>query len=75
MSQSYLSVLSQLGLLLALVVLFIVKSAWFKGCVGESLVRFNAKLYLDSSVYHALHNVTLETQILGSGLAKQHPPK
>jgi hypothetical protein len=37
------------------------KSAWFKGRLGEALVKLAAKLYLDSETYHPIHNVTLPT--------------
>lgn len=39
----------------------VLKSPWFKGVVGESLVRVAAKLLLRSDTYRSLHNVTLPT--------------
>ncbi|MDF1831175.1 MAG: NERD domain-containing protein [Porticoccaceae bacterium] len=39
----------------------VVKSPWFKGVVGETLVKFTAKVRLPSDVYHPVHNVTLPT--------------
>jgi restriction system protein len=39
----------------------VLKSPWFKGATGESLVRFSANLRLPSATYHSFHNVTLET--------------
>ncbi len=42
-------------------VLGIFKTPWFKGLVGEALVKFAARLRLPSDTYHAIHNVTLPT--------------
>lgn len=39
----------------------ILRSPWFKGLVGEQLVRLAAWLRLDKAVYHAIHDVTLPT--------------
>lgn len=39
----------------------LLKSAWFKGVVGEFLVNLNAKLFLDKEKYHLIKNVTLPT--------------
>ena len=39
----------------------IIQSPWFKGLVGEWLVRFAAWIRLDKSEYRALHDVTLPT--------------
>jgi restriction system protein len=39
----------------------ILRSPWFKGIVGELLVRFSAKLFLDNAEYRRLHNITLPT--------------
>ncbi|QSA99352.1 NERD domain-containing protein [Methylococcus sp. EFPC2] len=39
----------------------IIQSPWFKGLVGEWLVRFAAWLRLDKAEYRALHDVTLPT--------------
>jgi len=44
-----------------LLVIAIFKSPWFKGLLGEALVRFAARLWLPSETYHPLHNVTLPT--------------
>lgn len=44
-----------------LVVLVILGSPWFKGIVGETLVRLAGKLRLPASTYYAIHNVTLPT--------------
>lgn len=49
-----------LGLLVGLFVVATLKSAWFKGLMGELLVVSLAKVFL-SKKYHALHNVTLPT--------------
>jgi restriction system protein len=43
------------------VVLTILRSPWFKGIAGETLVRFAAYLRLPSDTYHSIHNVTLQT--------------
>jgi len=40
----------------------LVKSPWFKGKVGESLVNVAARLFLDKSRYHLIKNVTLPTE-------------
>lgn len=39
----------------------ILKSPWFKGVTGETLVRLAARLRLPSDTYHPIHNVTLQT--------------
>ena len=39
----------------------ILKSAWFKGVVGEFVVNLSAKLFLDKDKYHLIKNVTLPT--------------
>jgi restriction system protein len=44
-----------------MVVIGVLKSAWFKGVTGEALVRFAAQLRLPSETYHSIHNVTLQT--------------
>lgn len=40
----------------------ILKSAWFKGVVGEFIVNLSAKLFLDKEKYHLIKNVTLPTE-------------
>lgn len=37
------------------------KTPWFKGWLGESLVKFAAWLRLPADTYHAFHNITLPT--------------
>jgi len=37
----------------------IIQSAWFKGYMGELMVRLATKVLLDSKTYHVIHNVTL----------------
>lgn len=37
----------------------VLRSAWFKGRLGESKVNFGAGLLLDQGVYHLIKNVTL----------------
>jgi restriction system protein len=44
----------------ALVVGFF-KSAWFKGMLGETLVKLATKLRLPSETYHSIHDATLPT--------------
>lgn len=44
-----------------MLLLSVLKSAWFKGYVGELLVRAAARMRLDKRVYRRLHNVTLNT--------------
>ncbi|NOQ13266.1 MAG: nuclease, partial [Methyloprofundus sp.] len=54
-----------LGVLWYLAPFFIIarlfKSAWFKGAMGEFMVNFSAKLFLDKG-HHLIKNVTLATQ-------------
>lgn len=43
-------------------ILFVVavfKTPWFKGLLGEALVKFAARLRLPAEIYHPIHNVTL----------------
>lgn len=42
-------------------VIAVFKSPWFKGLVGEALVKVAAKLRLPADTYHPFHNVTLPT--------------
>lgn len=45
-------------------VLFVIalfKTSWFKGLLGETLVKLSARLRLPAETYHAIHNVTLPT--------------
>jgi len=44
-----------------LIISAILKSATFKGFAGEMYIRNSAKYFLDKSIYHAVHNVTLAT--------------
>lgn len=44
------------------ILLAILKSAWFKGILGEFFVNFLAKLMLDKNEYHLIKNVTLPTE-------------
>lgn len=50
-----------LWLVPAILVIVLFKSAWFKGILGEALVKFAAKLRLPADTYHRIHNVTLPT--------------
>jgi len=40
----------------------LLKSAWFKGFIGESLVNLSARLFLDKNDYHLIKNVTIPTE-------------
>ncbi|MCW9088357.1 MAG: NERD domain-containing protein [Gammaproteobacteria bacterium] len=54
---------SILWYLIPLVVLdTILRTAWFKGAVGEFMVNLAAKWLLDSKTYHLIKNVTLPTK-------------
>ena len=59
------AIVSALGtmwwLIPAAVVLALIKTPWFKGMVGEFLVKLAARLRLPADVYHAMHNVTVPT--------------
>ena len=44
-----------------LIIVIFLKTPWFKGLFGEWLVKVSAKYFLDKSIYHAVHNVTLIT--------------
>lgn len=44
-----------------LIFLFIFKTPWFKGVLGETLVRLTARLRLPEDTYRRIHNVTLPT--------------
>ena len=55
--------ITMLGYLFPLLVLAtLLKSAWFKGVVGESLINLAAHWLLDSKTYHLIKNVTLPTE-------------
>jgi restriction system protein len=43
------------------IICVVIKTPWFKGLCGEGIVRLLAILFLNSKVYHAIHNVTLKT--------------
>src|SRR5690554_18671 len=64
---SFTDILKQnyLYLILLFLVLFVtatLKSAWFKGVMGELFVKFLAKLFLPKTEYHAVNNITLPTK-------------
>src|SRR5690554_1166944 len=44
-----------------LLVISIFKTPWFKGLLGEALVKLAAKWRLPEDTYHRIHNVTLPT--------------
>lgn len=39
----------------------VLRSAWFKGILGEAILKFSAFLLLDAKLYRRFHNVTLMT--------------
>lgn len=45
----------------AVLVVGFFRSPWFKGVLGEALVKFAAKLRLPAGTYHRIHNVTFPT--------------
>ena len=47
---------------LLLLIVMIVKTPWFKGIIGESIVNVLAKQLLDKEKYHLIKNVTLPTE-------------
>lgn len=49
-------------LLPIIILLFILKTAWFKGVLGEFFVNVLAKILLDKRVYHLIKNVTLPAE-------------
>lgn len=56
------NVLSQFWYLIPLFILAIlIKTPWFKGVMGETIINLGTKLFLDRKKYHLLHNVTLPT--------------
>lgn len=56
-------VFSTLWWLLPLFVLAgLLKSAWFKGMIGEALVNLAARLFLDKNEYHLIKNITIPTE-------------
>lgn len=63
MQSSILSVLIEKlwWLPLVIIIVSVLKTPWFKGLVGEWLVKVSANYLLDKAIYHAIHNVTLET--------------
>jgi len=40
----------------------VLKSSWFKGIAGESIVNLSVKFLLDKEKYHLIKNVTLPTE-------------
>jgi len=49
-------------LLPLLILTALIKSAWFKGFIGEAMVNMAAKLFLDKNIYHLIRNVTIPTE-------------
>lgn len=55
-------ILAQLWWIIPIIVIVIIlKSSWFKGFIGEAMVRLSAKYLLNPDEYRAIHNVTLTT--------------
>lgn len=50
------------GLIPVVLIIGLLKTRWFKGVLGESMVKFVAKIRLPAAIYHPVHNVTLPTQ-------------
>ncbi len=44
------------------ILVVILKSAWFKGAIGEFIVNITAKIFLNKDEYHLIKNVTLPTE-------------
>lgn len=62
-TQILLSIWSQIWFLIPLAFLIgLVRSAWFKGIMGELLVRIMLWLFLDGKRYTVINNVTLPTE-------------
>jgi restriction system protein len=61
----YLPIINQIfklwWLIPILLAIGVLKSPWFKGILGEALVKLAAKLKLPADSYHPIHNVTLPT--------------
>lgn len=55
-----------------LLVITVFKTPWFKGLLGETLVKFAAWLRFPAETYHPIHNVTLPTP---DGTTHNKPPK
>lgn len=56
-------IIGKLLYLIPIIILVIVlKSAWFKGVIGEFIVNVLARILLDKHVYHLIKNVTLPTE-------------
>ena len=49
------------------------KSPWFKGLIGEVVVNFSARLFLDKNDDHLIKNVTIPTED-GSVYQKREAP-
>ena len=45
-----------------IILIFVIKTSWFKGLVGEFIINFLAKLYLNKNEYHLIKKVTLPTK-------------
>jgi len=59
----FLQMLSSFWWLLPLFALAVLlKSAWFKGVVGEAMVNFAARFFLNKQDYHLIKNVTISTE-------------
>lgn len=61
-SPIYQSLLSLWFLIPLFLFVAIIKSAWFKGILGEFVINLMAQWKLDGDVYHLIKNVTLPTE-------------
>ncbi|WP_205341780.1 nuclease-related domain-containing protein [Denitrificimonas caeni] len=50
------------GLIPIVLIIGFLKTRWFKGVLGETMVKFAAKIRLPAGTYHPIHNITLPTQ-------------
>ncbi|KIM02922.1 MAG: nuclease [Sulfurovum sp. PC08-66] len=62
-ANTFLSLFKELWMFIPFLLLrFYLKSSRGKGKLGEFVVNIKTKLYLDSSIYHNLHDITLSTK-------------
>lgn len=59
---TFITTYSHLWWLIPLVILAsIAKTPWFKGNIGELIIRLSAKFFLDKNTYLPIHNLTIKT--------------
>ncbi len=44
------------------ILIAVLKTPWFKGLIGEAMVNFGAKIFLNKDKYHLIRNVILPTE-------------